>query len=292
MKQMQILGIGMLVLMCMSLVVAEITANAIAVDAEYITMYAGEEGSVSIEIENNEDFDIESVSVSLNLDGLSFTSVGSSEKDVDDIDEDDSETVSFRLRPSTDIVPGDYNIPYTVSYKQEGVNDTLTKAGSFGLRVSAKTDIEYSVETKDAIVGRKGRVSLKIVNKGLGDVKFVSAEIFETGEEFEVLSEKYVYLGNIESDDSDLANFDVIFKDKDSVLTVKVDYKDFDNVDQTETVNLPVKVYTRAEALELGLISERNYVPYYIVGGLIVLWFVWRKYSKYRKAKKRREGRK
>jgi len=294
MKQTKILGIGIVLLVCLSLIVvqAEITGNAVSVSPAYVTMYAGEEASISIEVENNENFDIEDVSISLILDNVPFSSVGSSEKDIDDIDEDDEESISFTVRASTEITPGDYNIPYAVNYKQEDVDTPLTKSGSFGLRVSAQTDIEYSVETKDAIVGKKGRVSLKIVNKGLGEVKFVSAEIFASDNEFELLSEKYVYLGNIESDDSDLANYDVLFKSSNPTLTVKVDYKDFDNADQSKTVNLPVKVYTKSEALELGLITESKTSLYAgIIIVILLLWFIWRKYSKHRKAKKRRESR-
>ncbi len=40
-------------------------AGALVVDADYITIYPGEEGRVSIEIENNENFDIEDVSIVL-----------------------------------------------------------------------------------------------------------------------------------------------------------------------------------------------------------------------------------
>ena len=106
--------------------------SGLVIDSNYITIYPGEEGKVTIEIDNNENFDIEDVSVALELGGkkifnefgvvvgetenLPFTVVGSSEKDVDDIDEDDDDRVSFTLRASTDITPGDYNIPYVVKY--------------------------------------------------------------------------------------------------------------------------------------------------------------------------------
>ena len=43
-------------------------ASAIVVDSNYLILYPGEEGRVSLEIENNENFDIESVSIALILD--------------------------------------------------------------------------------------------------------------------------------------------------------------------------------------------------------------------------------
>ena len=41
--------------------------SAIIVDADYITLYPGEEGRVTLNVENNENFDIEDVSVAIDL---------------------------------------------------------------------------------------------------------------------------------------------------------------------------------------------------------------------------------
>ena len=68
----------------------------------------------------------------------------------------------------------------------------------------------------------------------------------------------------------------------------KIDYKDFDNEDQSKTISLPVNVYTREEALELGLIQNPNYIPYIIGVGILILWYVIRKVRKKRKNKGRK----
>ena len=258
-------------------------ASAIVVDADYVTIYPGESGSVKVEVDNNLAYDIEDVSVALNLDDVPFTSVGSSEKSLDDLDEDDDDSGTFTLRASTDITPGDYNIPYVVKYTNaEDSNATQEeKTGSFGLRVSAKTNIDFSVETKDNIVGKQGRISLKIVNKGLGEVKFVSVKVSTQG--YELISSDNVYVGTIDSDDSDTASFDVVFKSKSATLSAIVSYKDFDNNAKTQTINLPVNVYSVEKALELGLIQKPNYTVYFVVGGVLIIWFVWRKIKKRRK---------
>lgn len=265
--------------------------SALNVDSEYITIYSGQEGSVTLEVGNNLNDDLNDVSVRLNLEGLPFTSVGSSEK-IEDIDEDDEEKFTFKLKASTDIVPGDYNIPYVISYEYD--SEDITETGSFGLRVSAKTELDFSVESKGAsietpIVGSQGQISFKIINQGLGEVKFVSVQVFPSG--YELISSDKIYIGNIDSDDSDFATFDVIFKNKNPTLSVKVNYKDFDNKDQVETITLPVKVYTMEEALSLGLIQKNRSGLY--VGGVIVIvviWFIWRKVKKARKKNKVRNG--
>jgi hypothetical protein len=280
-------------------------ASAIVVDADYITLFPGDSEKISLEIENNENFDIESVSIALDLGpqpifnelgmvvgetgALPFTVAGSSERDVDDIDEDDDDKVSFTIRASTDITPGDYNIPYVLNYVNAD-NDTQTfeKTGSFGLRVSAETEIDFAVEIRgNAIVGQEGRLSLEIINKGLGEIKSVSVQITPNG--FELLSKDKIFVGTVDADDTDLASFDVIYKTTNPTLTARIEYKDFDNNDQTETINLPFRVYTREQALELGIIQKSNTQVYVLgVAILVVAWFIYRKIKKRRKMKNRR----
>lgn len=269
--------------------------SSVIVDADYITIFPGEEGRVVIEIENNEDFDIEDVSVQILLaivlpDGthvpLPFTMVGSSEKDIDDIDEDDDDTVSFTLRSSSDIEPGDYNIPYLIKYVNEDDRDEeFEQTGVFGLRVSAKTELDFSAEVRgNAIVGEEGQISLEIINEGLGEIKSVSVKINPQG--FELLSKDKIFVGSIDADDTDIATFDVIYKSKNPILSTIVTYKDFDNNEQTQVVSLPIKVYTREEALELGIIKENRTGLYIgIAVFLIIAYIIYRRIKKRRKNK-------
>ena len=258
--------------------------SAVVVDANYITLYPGESERVEVEIENNENFDIEDVSIALTLDEVPFTAIGSSEKDLDDLDENDDDRVTFTLRASTDATPGDYNIPYVVKYVDvDDPDEELEKEGSFGIRITAKTEIDFAVEIRgNAIVGEEGRISLEIINKGLGELKSVFVQLLPNG--FELLSKDKVFIGTIDADDTDLASFDVVYKTTNPSLSAKVEYKDFDNKDQKETVNIPFRVYTKEQALNLGLIKKSN-TPLY--GGVVILvlaiWFVYRKIKKRRK---------
>lgn len=258
--------------------------SAIFVEADYITIYPGEDGSVQINVDNNENFDIEDVFVALILEDLPFSAVGSSEKDLDNLNDGDDDSATFTIKASTGIAPGDYNIPYVVKYTNEDDNISSTKTGSFGLRVSAKTDIDFSVETKNPIIGQKGEVSLKIINKGLGEIKFLSVEI--TPKNFELISSNKVYVGTISSDDSDSASFDVLFSAENPTLSATITYKDFDNNEQTETISLLVKVYTQNEAYKIGLMKKSNTWIYVIaVVVLIIAWIIYKKIKKARKKK-------
>lgn len=270
------------------LVLAVNFISAVVVDADYITLYPGEEGRVSLNIDNNENFDIESVSVALILSQVPFTSVGSSVKDIDSINENHDESVSFSVRPSTDIAPGDYSIPYTVKYvNSDDDTENFTTQGSFGIRVSAKTDLDFSAETREtAILGKEGQISIEIVNRGLGEIKSASVQIFPQG--FTLLSSDKVFVGTIDADDSDTATFDVVYKSQNPIFSAKINYKDFDNNDKTEIVNLPIKVYTQEEAIDLGLVNKSNIMTYFLIFiFLLIVWYIWRRIRKRRKQKEK-----
>jgi len=108
----------------------------------------------------------------------------------------------------------------------------------------------------------------------LGEVKSVSVEIIPNG--FELLSKNKIFVGTIDSDDSDTATFDVFYKTQNPNFSVKIIYKDFDNNDQTETQSFLAKVYTKEEALELGLIQKRNFTLYLLIGVLVLGFIVYR----------------
>ncbi len=260
--------------------------SAVVVDSDYITVYPGDEGKISIEVENNENFDIESVSLTLELNNLPFTSIGSSEHDYEDIKEDDSESETFTIKPSTGITPGDYDLPYKLRYvNADNTSQDFEVNGSFGIRVSAKTDLDFSAETNEvAIIGQTGRINIEVINQGLGEIKSLSVEIVPNG--FELLSKSKNFIGTVNSDDSDSATFDVLYKIQNPTFSAKITYKDFENNDQEETRTFSIKVYTKEKALELGLIEKPSYTLYIVIIILLIIWFGWRRIKKRKKMRK------
>lgn len=258
-------------------------ASAVTIKAGYITVYVGQEEDISVKIENNENYDIEDISFALNFENLPLTSVGASSEDIDDINEDDDEKISFTIRPTSSAKPGDYNIPYTLTYVNSDTNEKFVKNGSFGISVGAKTELDFVVETREnPVVGKEGTISLEIINSGLGEIKSISVEVFPEG--YELLSKEKVFVGTIDADDTDVATFDVIYQSASPILKAKITYKDFDNNDQTANVNLPFKVYSVEEAKKLGIIKE-NKAGIYVLGAivLILVWFIWRRIRKNKK---------
>ncbi len=279
-----LLTVALAVLISLSFASA-VVVNSVTQD----DLYPGQSANLKVSIKNIFSYEVEQVSLILNLDKTLFTSVGSSEDSQDSIRDDDSESFNYELKAPSSIKPGDYNIPYTINYLDDN-EDKQIKSGSIGITVKAKTELGYGVELQNNIINTKGKLSFKIVNSGLGDIGFVKVKIVSNNG-FEILGSSEDYIGTVSSDDFETASFDVLYKSTSASLTAIVNYKDFENVDQTQTVTLPVKVYTQEKALELGLISKSKtglYVTVILV--LLVVWFIYRKMKKSRKDKLKRQG--
>jgi hypothetical protein len=239
----------------------------------------GGEQEITLKIKNTLDVDAADVSLTFDIpSGTPFTLIDS--EDTKDIDKGDTENFDFKIKAISDAKAGDYQIPYTINY-----NTNQTKKGTFTLTVEAEPQLVYSVSAENPLIGSKGKLTLKINNKGLGDARFVSLTV--TPSKFTMLSNKEVYVGTVSSDDSQTENFDVIFSQQNPELNVQIEYRNFNNELVTETVILPITVYTQEQALKLGIIKPDN-TPFYVIGAILgfVVWMIVRKIRKKKRLNK------
>jgi hypothetical protein len=239
----------------------------------------GSEQEITVEIKNNLDEDATDVSLTLNIPtGTPFSVVSSD--DTKDIDSDDSENFDFKIKATNSAKAGDYQIPYTINY-----NTNETKEGTFTLTVEAEPKLVYSANVDTPVIGSKTKVIIKIVNKGLGDAKFVSLTILPS--KYTLLSEDNSYIGEISSDDSQTENFEMIFNQQNPTILCQVEYRNFENELITETINLPVTVYTQEQALKLGIIASNNTMTYIIAFVFFIVgWIIIRKIRKKKRLNK------
>jgi len=247
------------------------------------TMAPGSQGQLNIDLKNTDSDDVTDVSVSITLVGNNFVAIGGSDDNVDEILEDKTKAFSFVIKAANDLKPGNYGIPYAISYTLN--NATKTRTGTIGVVVKANPDLSFTVQTDNPVVTQKGKIKLQITNKGLGDAKFVSVNLIPSG--FTLLTDSQTYIGSVASDDFETASYDVIFDKTDPILTASVEYRDFDNRLISTTVNLPLTVYTRDEALKLGIITQ-SYTLYYFlfIVLVVIIFFVVRAIRKAKRLKR------
>jgi len=281
-----------------SLTISSVTSNPGEVQP-------GEKFSLDLKIENNLNQDIEDVVVSLELNGVNPTTgqvissvpfapyQSSSEVRIDSISEDDKENANFDLMTFSDSASGTYTIPIKISYtlSSNGTRIDDENLGVVSVIINAKPEIDISSEGGALIKGSKGKITIKIVNSGLGNAKFLSVGLKQIGG-IQLTNSNKVYIGNIDSNDFDTADFNVFINaDASSTINLPVEltYTDSRNKQITENKIISIKTYTVKEATNLGLISKNNtFLIIISMMGFLVLFLIYRRIKK--KNRNKRNG--
>lgn len=243
----------------------------------------GSQTGINVYLRNQGSANIKDVKVSLDLSSTSlpFIPLGSAaQKTIDEIDNDKSKSVSFTLLTNPDARPGTYKIPIILEYKE---NDENIKENSvIGIIIESTPVLDVAIEESEIYkVGQTGQITVRFVNKGLSDIKFLSAELPRSSL-YDVISANSVYIGNVEPDDFETASFEVRFKQKATSIPLEVEYKDDKNVDFKKSYNLDINLFTQKEAIDLGLEQKPSY--FYFIGIIIVvvIFFLYRRHRKKR----------
>lgn len=252
----------------------------------------GEVISLSIEIENIFEYDVENINVKVDLSEVPFAPYqSSSEEFVEELGEGEDETFTFKLIVLPETASGIYKIPVLITYDYEG-EIGLEKEELISLTVNSKPELKVSLEDSVVLVkGKENEIVIKAVNFGLSDVKFVYLKTSDvSGIKF--LTNKEQYIGDIDSDDFDSVKYKIYLSPdvQNSInLPVTLEYRDATNKEYIETKTIVLRTYSLEEAQTLGLVEKQNYTLYFVIGGLVVVYIIYRILKK-RKLKKRKEG--
>ncbi len=216
-----------------------------------------------------------------------FAPVGSTnEKVISAIGPQATLPLEFNLLVDPDAKSKAYKVPLRIEYS-DVLNKNYSKTRTITLIVGVEPDLSVYVDTTTVYsAGKTGEVSVKIVNKGLTDIKFLNVKL-DKAEGYKVLSPYEVYIGNIDSDDYETADFkinvDKASKEK-VILPLTIEYKDANNQEYTKKVSLELPLYTNSEAKKLGLVENGNKgILFAILIIAVVGFFAYRMWKKRRK---------
>ncbi len=190
----------------------------------------------------------------------------------------------YQIMPYPNAESRVYKIPIQVVYYDE-LNKEYIKNDIIGVYVGAKPDMYAVIESTEITQANKqGVISIKFVNKGLSDIKFVDVTLKES-EDYEITSPSKVYVGNIDSDDYESSEFDIKLKDgKDSVpVMISVTYKDANNKEYSEDITLDLKVVSPPAKQGPGGLT----IVIIVVILMGIAWFVYKRWEKKRNVKKK-----
>lgn len=235
----------------------------------------GETTSIALAIRNNGDNDISEVSVDLDLTNIPIAPYGSSSGfDFQEIESDRSRTAEFKLIALNDAKAGIYKIPVKISYIEEG--KIKTEQSLISIMINSKPNVEVIVEDGLLLKGKQNTITIRVINKGLADVKFLEMQLGDSSY-YTLLTQNKIYIGDVDSNDYQSSEFKIFFKENsaDTInLPVKIIYRDISNKEYVKDSLLNIKVYSNAEALQLGLIKKSYTIPIVITIILLIVFFI------------------
>ena len=252
----------------------------------------GEKLILRMDLKNYATSLIKNIKIAMNLDNVGtdvmpFSPIGSTNEKVFSIlQPQQTLPVEFNLLVDPDAASKIYKVPVTITYS-DNLNKNYSKRVTITLMIGDEPDTSVYIDTTNIYsAGANGDVTVKIVNKGVTDIKFLNINLAKQ-EGYKVLSPTNVYIGNIDSDDYETVDFkiavDADAKEK-VILPLLMEFKDANNRNYKKTINLDLPLYTSSEAKALGLVQGGGGMIFVVLIIVVVVLFIgyriWRRRSK------------
>jgi hypothetical protein len=253
------------------------------------TIKPGEKARIEITFRNMAEILLKKIRVKLKLSSAPLAPIGSTnEKVIEKIGKGEESMLLFDIIAEPDAKSGVYTIPVEFVY-YDSLGNSYSRNSTIGLIVGSEPDIAASIDSTTVYQPKKrGEVAIKIVNKGVNDVKFVNVKLAES-KDYTIISPKEVYIGNIDSDDYETAEFKIFVKKATEgtvILPLTLEYKDANNLGYTKKVNLKLPLYSASEAKKLGLVKGNSKTGLLIVVVIVTVGiFAYRKWKRGKRKK-------
>lgn len=196
----------------------------------------------------------------------------------------DAVIVDFKLKVDERAAEGDNEIELQV--KSGNAIMYTYDSNEFMIDVNDYTDPDLQIYIRENSIlspNSKGSLTIEVANVDITDVKFLQFNLLPS-EDYQLLSSSgYVYMGDIDSDDTESEEFEIFVKDVQGQvkIPVKIQYQDSNENKFEQEADLSFSVYSSSDLSRYGLIqkSYTKYVVLLVVAGIIVWWF-WRKRRK------------
>ena len=237
--------------------IASVDIASITTEPERII--PGSSALININLKNTASTLMRDISVKLDFTGLPFTPLNSiNEKKIRKLSPNEDVSIKFEIIADPDTESKPYKVPLQFTY-YDGLDKLQTKNYTIGLLVDYEAALQLDIEETEVYTkGSSGKVIISISNIGPNDLKFVSLKLLES-DDYEIISSDRIYLGNLDSDDFETAEFKISTKSsKDIKLKVLVDYKNSYNEEQNKIYELNLPIYSKGKATAYGLIKTNG----------------------------------
>lgn len=188
----------------------------------------------------------------------------------------------FKLKVDPDAADGDHAIKVRV---HSGTTSWIYEDKFFIDVEHERIKLKTFVRSSDIITANsKGTISVEVANAGGYNLEFLELELAPS-DDYKLLSTSpYVYLGNLDSDDTEIEDFQIYVPDGKKEVSVPVLLKyEVNDQDYEDHEVLTLNLLSTEEAKTVGLIKTSNTLTYVLLAFIVILLIViWRKVRKRR----------
>jgi hypothetical protein len=200
-----------------------------------------------------------------------FTPARTSEIYLGDFAGGDSKNATFSVSVDSTTTAMVYKIPLAITYLDDNGTEK-TESRDIGVRIDETPELKVSLVSSDKFTaGKTGKFTVTVVNDGFVNAKFLDIKILPN-DAYSILSQDDIYIGNLDSDDSQEEEFTIKVADNISsgALPVKftLAYK---------SANQNVEIIKEKD-VNVQVLSEKDYVdgqpkqdPFGIVLSLVII---------------------
>ena len=246
----------------------------------------GEKATIDVTFKNIAEILVRKIRVILKLGNVPLAPIGSTnEKVIEKIDKNDQETVRFDVVGEPDAQSGTYKVAVEYIY-YDSLGNSYSRNSTIGIMIGSEPDLLVSIDATTIYQPEKtGDITIKIVNKDVNEIKFLNVKLAES-EDYRIISPDEVYVGNIDSDDYETAEFTIFVKDvkEKAILPITLEYRDANNAAYEEKHNLELPMYSTSEAKKFGLVAGNGTIGIIVIIVVVVagvfIYIRWRKGKK------------
>lgn len=257
----------------------------------------GEKAKIEIKVKNLGFTTIKDLSLKMVLSAYNGNSLvnlipiaptsSSSEKKIDFLEPNKEETIVFDVIVEPEASSNIYKVPIVLTYydslnQEKNINDII------GIIIGSSPELSYQITNSEIIsAGTKGKIKIDIVNKGLANANFLNIIPKETKKFNLISTQNEIYIGSIDSDDYETFELEMFVNNnvgEEIEIPFEVTYKDQNNKEYSEDINLPLRIYSPEKAKELGLVKPQSFPFGWIILVIVIIGFiVFRSIKKKRK---------
>lgn len=214
-------------------------------DPEFIE--PGQKAQLILTLKNTADSSMKDIDLKIDFSNVPLAPSGEmSQKKIRRLNAGDSEAITFNILALPTAEGGIYKVPITISYTDE-LGTAYSIDGTIAIEVNSKSDFYVTLESTTMTTDSKtGDAVLKIVNRGLTNVKFVTVKILPS-KDVKIISADSVYIGDIDSNDFETADFRLKVGSDHAVLPLLIDYKDITNAEHQVQYNYTLSLVSPSD---------------------------------------------